>query len=323
VTPECAAFTIATGKPVYLDMAVALARSFRLWHRDHDIGFFLATDKDRADLPRDLADLDLIPLKPGQYGAGFMPKLYLDHIAPAERSLFIDADCLCVGSLAPAFAGFSGHAVTVIGGEICDGDWFGDVAAICRRFGVTSMPRFNGGLYYLERGAACVRVFEMARALVPQYDDIGFTRLRGSPNDEVVMSLAMALCGQEAIEERGDIMNSLLAGPGGVEIDVFKGRAVLSNPKDHPRHNAWYQLEEMRPRLVHFLGTDTNAYPYRQEMIRLNLVDRHGWPIWLATWWAMLSFSVPWLIANRAKQFLRPLYRSLFGPRKIPVSARF
>src|SRR6266851_6927323 len=92
---SCAVFTIATGKPVYLEMAVALARSFRRWHRGDDIRFFLATDKDRSQLPPDLADLDLIPLKPGQYGAGFTAKLYLDHIAPAERSLFIDADCLC------------------------------------------------------------------------------------------------------------------------------------------------------------------------------------------------------------------------------------
>ena len=62
-----AVFTIATGRPVYLAMAAALARSFRLRHRGSDIRFFLATDKDRAELPADLADLDLIRLDPGGF----------------------------------------------------------------------------------------------------------------------------------------------------------------------------------------------------------------------------------------------------------------
>lgn len=134
-----AVFTIAVGKRLYLRMACALARSFRLWHRDQDIEFFLATDADRASLPADLFDLKIIPLKPAQYGEGFSPKLHLDKIAPADKSLFIDADCLCVGSLEQAFADFRGHSVSVIGREISNGEWYGDVAAICRRF---NLPRF-------------------------------------------------------------------------------------------------------------------------------------------------------------------------------------
>src|SRR5437899_582214 len=133
-------------------MAFALARSFKLWHRDGDIPFFLATDAAPGSVPRDLADLDIIPLEPRQFGKGFSPKLHLDKIAPAEKSLFLDADCLCVGPLHSAFEAFRRRAVSVIGREISDGDWFGDVAAVCRSFGVKAMPRFNGGVYYIERG---------------------------------------------------------------------------------------------------------------------------------------------------------------------------
>src|SRR5262249_14873215 len=162
-----------TGKPVYLAMAVALARSFRLRHKGSDIRFFLATDHDRRALPDDLAELDLIPLKPGEYGSGFAIKLHLDHIAPAERSLFIDADCLCVGSLEPAFDMFAGRAVSVIGRPITEGEWNGvDVAAVCRRFAVPAVARFNGGLYYLEPGEMCSRVYAAAREQLPNYDDI-------------------------------------------------------------------------------------------------------------------------------------------------------
>jgi hypothetical protein len=318
-----AVFTLATGNPAYLKMAFALARSFKLWHRNSDIAFFLATDRDRSALPRDLRELNLISLRPSQFGNGFEPKLNLDHIAPAPHSLFIDADCLCVGSLDVAFEAFAGRAVSVIGREISFGEWFGDVAAICKNFGVPAMPRFNGGVYYLERGAPCTRVYESARSLLLQYDEIGFKRLRGCPNDEVIISLAMALHGQKPVPERGEIMNSLLAAPGGLEIDVFGGRAVLRNPRQHPRHNSWYEMEEMKPRLVHFLGSGADTYPYRQEMIRLDLVERSSWPVWLATIWSKLIFSFPWLVCTAIKNCLRPLYRATFGPRSIQARARF
>jgi hypothetical protein len=318
-----AVFTLATGKPVYLEMACALARSFKLWHRDSDIRFLLATDRDRSALPRDLRDLDLIPMRPGQFGSGFEPKLSLDRLAPAPYSLFVDADCLCVGSLDAAFDVFKGRAISAIGREISDGEWFGDVPAICRRAGVSGMPRFNGGVYYLERGNACTQVYETARSLLPRYDELGFKRLRGCPNDEVLVSLAMAVHGQKAVPERGDIMNSLLAAPCGLEIDVFKGRAVLHNPKDHPQRNSWYELEEMRPRLVHFLGSDCGTYPYRQEMIRLQQVSRDGWPTWLATLWSKITFSFPWLAYTALKNTLRPLYHATFGPRAVRAGTRF
>lgn len=323
MNPERAVFTIAIGKPLYLEMAFALARSFRLWHRDNGIRFFLATDAKREALPKDMQDVEIIALQPGQYGKGFSPKLHLDKIAPAERSLFVDADCLCVGSLVKAFESFQGHPVSVVGREISDGAWFGDVATVCRKFYVPAMPKFNGGVYYLEKGEICDRVYQTAGELEPRYDGIGFQRLRGCPNDEVLISLAMAIHGQKPIPEKGDIMNSLLAGPGGVEIDVFKGHALLKNPKGHPKHNPWYELEETRPRLVHFLGTEIASYPYRQEQIRLQLVCEKHWLVWAATLWSKFTFSWPWLVREKFKNLLRPLYHATFGPRKVRSERSF
>jgi hypothetical protein len=318
-----AVFTVAVGKSLYLRMACALARSFRLWNRGNGIEFVLATDADRASLPADLSDLKVIALSPGQYGQGFSPKIHLDKIAPADRSLFVDADCLCVGSLEQAFADFRGHSVSVIGREISNGEWYGDVAALCKKFNLPGIPRFNGGVYYLERGLACERVYEAARELEARYDEIGFVRLRGHPNDEVLVSLAMALHGEKPIAERGDIMNSLLAGPAGLGIDVLKGAALLRNPKGHPRHNSWYELEEMRPKLVHFLGSDINDYPYRQEEVRLDLVCGKGWPGWLATLWANLFCAFPSLLWSKCKDILRPTYHVLFGPRIVRSGRSF
>jgi hypothetical protein len=320
---ERSVFTIAVGKPLYFRMACALSRSFKFWNDHNVIRFFMATDVERGLLPEDLADIEIIPLKPGQYGPGFSPKLYLDKIAPSQHSLFVDADCLCVGSLADAFVAFRGHSVSVIGRGISSGDWFGDVGAICQQFKIPTMPRFNGGVYYLERGGTCQRVYETARELERRYDEIGFVRLRGHPNDEVLVSLAMALHGQKPIPESGDIMDSLLAGPAGLELDVFSGRALLRNPKKHPKHNPWYELEEMKPKLVHFLGRDIREYPYRQEEMRLELVCGKGWPRWWATVWAKVFFSAPWLIWKKCKDFLRPTYHRHFGARAVRGSRTF
>jgi len=320
---ERAAFTVATGKAIYFEMAVALARSFRLWHGCSDISFVLVTDRTRSDLPLDLADLLLVNIRTNEYGKGFTPKLYLDKFAPAKRSLFIDADCLCVGGLEPAFERFAGHAVSVIGREISSGEWFGDTKVICGAFGVPAMPRFNGGVYYLEPGSQCTQVYERARALLPNYDKIGFKRLRGYPNDEVLLSLAMALEGQTPVPERGDIMNSLLAGPAGVSIDTFRGTATLRNPRAHPLHNDWYEMEELRPKLVHFVGADLNSYPYCREIIRLRLVCERHFPRWAATAWALVSFSLPWLMVDQIKRALRPAFHAIFKHREIQSSARF
>ena len=313
-----AVFTVALGSPTYLQMAYALARSFRLWNRGHAIDFYLATDVARRSLPEDLRDLSLIGVTAAEMGLGFSSKLHLDKIAPAPRSLFVDADCLCVGPLEPAFAAFQGRPVSVIGGPISEGEWAGgDVAAICKRFNLEALIRFNGGVYYLEPGPLCTRVYDKARELEPDYESLGFTPLRGARNEEPLLSLAMALHGHSAIPERGDIMNSLLAGPGGLEIDVLKGRAVLFNPKQHPHHNPWYQLEELRPRLVHFLGQAPTAYPYKREIARLDLASRRSWPRWAARLFTALTISFPFMVVSALKDLLRPLWHRTLGPRKI------
>ena len=316
-----AAFTIAVGKPIYIKMALALARSFLRFNRDNGIRFALVTDRPISDRPADLIEIEWIQIAKREFGDGFTPKLYLDRIAPADRAMFIDADCLCVASLAPAFDAFAGRAVAVIGRRIEDGEWFGDVAAIAARLGVTGYPRFNGGVYYLERGESCSAIYETAREILPRYDELGFVRLRSSPNDEVIMAAAMALHGAEAIPETGTIMNTLMAAPGGLSIDVLDGHAVLRNPRSHPAYNAWYTLEEMRPALVHFLGRDVADHPYRTEILVLERVAA-GWPDAAARAYGTVRSKVPWVLGDLAKNLARPLYRAAFGTRGVRATAR-
>src|SRR4051812_48074082 len=89
--------TIATGKTLYLNLAINLARSFYYWNKNENINFYLATDMPDK-LPADVEPyINLIPLREGELGSGFSPKLHLDKLAPAGCTLFIDSDCLVYG----------------------------------------------------------------------------------------------------------------------------------------------------------------------------------------------------------------------------------
>lgn len=317
-----AAFTIATGRPIYLQMAFALARSFRRWNANSDIEFFIVTDAPITVFPGDLKDTKLIGIRDGQYGSGFVPKLHLDKMAPAECSLFIDADCLCVRSLEETFSAFRGHAVSAVGREISTGEWCGDIRIRCQRFGLTAVPRFNGGIYYLEPGERCSRIFQTAREILPSYDDYGFTRLRQSPNEEPLISLAMAIHGEKPIEDTGRIMNCLLDAPAGIELDVLQGRAVLHCPRNHPQRTGWHDLTEMRPAVVHLNAIDVRDYPYSAEVLKLQLIYQRKLPAVLARLWTAIYCTAPSVSLLAAKKILRPLYRLTFGVRKIRANGR-
>jgi hypothetical protein len=317
-----AVLTIATGKPVYVRMAINLARSFKLWHKGSPIRFTLVTDQKHL-LPEDLSDINVIEIEPGSYGQGFSTKLHLDSFAPAEQTLFVDADCLCVGSLETVFERFAGRAVSVVGGTISEGEWFGDVAAICRRFGVASLPKFNGGVYYLEKGEQGRRVYETARELEPLYDDLGLSRLRGRPNDELLMAIAMAVHGETPIPDDGSILSDPQACPGAMHVDVIRGESRLINPPPPaPQHREWYPFTNVSPILVHFLGYHTSAYPYRREELILKLVSARKWAVPFARAYATLARSLPLEGTRLARDLLRPVYRQMFGVRSVSISDR-
>jgi hypothetical protein len=320
---DAAVLTLATGKPVYVAMAEYLARSFLWWHPRSSIRFALATDLPEC-VPADVrARVTVIPLQPKQFGEGFSPKLHLDRIAPAQRTLFIDADCLLVGALEPLFERLRGRSVAVVGGSIASGHWFGDVTSLCQRLGVPSLPKFNGGLYYLERDAVAEQVYAEARRLEAQYDDLGLVRLRGRPNDELLMALAMARHGQTALPDDGTVMSDPQACRGGWKMDVLGGGAWMRNPPPpDPRHQDWYPFTDVTPVIVHFLGGYTEHYPYVREVLRLNLAQRRGWPVAAANAAAWVRCTAPHVAVRWFKDTFRPLYHRWFGPRRVRKSDR-
>lgn len=320
--PGRAVFTIAFGKPIYFTMAFALARSFLRHNRGNGIDFVLVTDRPVSARPADLAVIRWVEVPSGAYGRGFSPKLHLDKLAPAERSMFVDSDCLCVGSLEPAFEVFAGHKVSVVGKRISDGEWFGDVTTIRQKFGLEAYPRFNGGVYYIEPGETARRVYETARAIEPRYDEIGFVRLRGSPNDEVCMAIALEQHGQTPVPDTGTIMNTLIEARSGMIVDVLRGEAVLRNDLGASGSDAFYENAEMRPVLVHFCGLDVANHPYRTQVLLLHLVDAAGWSPTAARGWVAIRSILPFKAVQILKNALRPAYRALFGVRTPKPTSR-
>ena len=315
--------TLAVGKQLYIDMAVALARSFYIWNKDAGIEFYIATDNKKLIAPDVLEWAKVIELRPGELGEGFSPKLHLDKIAPTSQTLFIDSDCLIVKPLSSIFDKMEGKAVSVVGNFISDGEWFGDVRSVCKKVGVDKIPKFNGGLYYLEKSETAAKVYAKARDLEPKYDEIGLVRLRNKPNDELLMALAMALYNLTPLEDTGNYMNDPLACPGKFQLNVFKGQSKLINPPfPNPLHQSWNPNHIVNPIIVHFLGYYTNKYPYTREAFKLKLVFQKGYNILLASMISAIVISIPFFIIESSKNLFRPLFHKLFGYRKIKKSNR-
>jgi len=316
-----AVLTLGLGNPIYMKMAATLARSFRLWHSRSNVRFFIVTDQEER-IPADLNGfVEVVPVEPGQFGEGFIPKLYLDELLPAEQTLFVDADCLITGSLKPVFERFSSRSVSTVGRMISEGDWWGDVAERCEKVGVEEVPLLVGCVYYLRDNSVTREVFETARALKDRYDELGFVRLRGSPADGPLISLAMALHDQEPIPDDGKIKADAMSYPSGIDVDVFEGHSRFWDCTDQEHLTG--TLREARPVICHFNDAHATRDPYTHEVARLRKVQADGWSLWAAGLYAKIRHTIPQRVVRSSKDALRPAYRALFGTRSQGKNARF
>ncbi len=315
-----AVLTIATGKQLYLEMAAALARSFRLWNDPQDIDFIFATDQPDL-IPADLDWVKVYRMKPGEYGEGFSPKLHIDRMSTADATLYIDADCLCVGSLESVFERFSGHAVSAVGKEMNQGEWFGDIRSRCARFEVASIPVFVGALYYFEKGEGATAVFQEARRLEAMYDEIGLVRLRGRPNEEPLISIGMAVNGQSPVPDNGAVKADAMHFPDGIEINVISGYARFINSSGHTQTTS-PDIPAALPVVGHFNDSFGHSLPYTREALVLEGVMARGYSARVAKVRALLRESMPKSIEASTKNFLRPLYRRVLGARKVRRNPR-
>ncbi len=308
--PNRAVLTLATGKKFYLDMAFNLARSFSLWHPGSDIEFYLVTDHD-APTPLDLPFIRRVQKSSTEIARGFSSKLYLDQLAPAAKTLFIDSDCLCVRNLEGVFQRFAGEAVSVVGGMKSEGEWFGDIRSRCQRYRVAAVPVFVGAVYYLEPSVTCTRVFESARLAEQEYDKAGFIRLRGVPNEEPLISVGMAKEGCKPIADDGAVKADAMYWKK-AKMNLIKGQAEV----------AFQDGRKIRPAILHFNCSFVEKPPYINEVLLTKLVRKYKTPRLIADLYVTLTCLIPYNLIKKIKRTLKPAYFKLFGFRKVTQSKR-
>jgi hypothetical protein len=247
--------TIAQGEKRYIEMAKMLALS--LINTNPGISRAILSDAPESEF-KGLYDI-YIPYDES-YGKGFVLKLNLNKFSPYEETIFIDADSLVVSSLDEMIALCKPYSFVVFGNQTNSGEWYMDVAGICRKFNVPSIPLFNGGVYYFRKDAVTNNIYNTARQLKDQYADIGMESFRGMLADEPLMAVALAINQVEAVDDKGKAMRTPIGIQGALAIDVLNG--VCSFNKDG---------EVVEPAIMHFAGDFAYYFHYKRECAKLKM----------------------------------------------------
>ena len=320
-TPTRTVVTMALGGPPYTTYAVTLARSLRRRHTSEEVAFTLVTDRPDAVAAEgvDGLDVEVEAVGEGELGRGFTTKLHLDRFVGGGPTLFLDADCLVVSSLDPTFKLFAGRSFCTVGGSQTDGEWFGDLTARCRRYGVPAVPVFVGALYYMEPGEGLAALFARARALAAEYDEAGFVRLAGLWNEEPLLSVAMAESGLGVLPDDGTTKIDAMDAVGMIAVDALRGgcrvRGLVPRPWRSP------PAGPLAPPVLHFNASFTECPPYTREASALRAVCRNGWAVAGARLAASVA-ALPHYAATGVKNPIRPVYRALFGTRAVRAGDR-
>jgi hypothetical protein len=256
---SCGVITVAFGSPRYIRLAKILAWSLEL--HCPQLPRAIVTDSGDSELAK-LYDICL-PYRT-EWGRGFDYKFFLNDYSPFDRTLYIDCDCLVVRELSHVWQVFADVPFGVEGRQVSDGVFEGDVATICRRLGVKSIPRFNGGMYYFDRSDAAMAVFGTAREVMARYQEFGLNPMaRGFASDEPVIAISLAMHGIEAVDDGGSTMRTPIGIRGPMHIDVLRGYCEFNK-----------EGVEVSPAIAHFADWRSRGFHYNREAMKLALARR-------------------------------------------------
>ncbi|MEH2225245.1 hypothetical protein [Nostoc sp.] len=255
--------TYAYGASYYLEMAKSLARSLRL--HSPNIPRAIVTDSEND---RDLLELyDCVINIRDEYGSNVKQKLHVYDYSPFKYTLCIDSDCIAVRDINFIFDDFKGRSFSVAGNvylQAGDKDTFIDVDDTLKRFNLTKLPRFNGGLYYFEKNDTAKAFFETALELAKDWKKLGISEFRGDgPNDERIFGLAMMLHNQSMFEDNGQMMRTPIGLRGSFNIDAIKGQSTFK------KYN-----QVVSPALVHFACVWGEHPVYHREVAKLKNLEK-------------------------------------------------
>ena len=257
--PDQGVLLMAHTRKSFLGQASDMIRSLRRHSPSTPIALVTQWPKDRR---AQLADI-VIPLTGATVG-DCRPKLDLDTYTPFDRTLYLDVDSLTVGNVEPLFRRFAGSSVAVLGERISRGRWYTDVGRLCAMAGTTHVPKFSGGIIYLEKDDVTAGVFAYSRHLADRYADLDLDTFAGGVADEPLLAVALARVGLEA-QPVADSSWSLLGLSAPPRLDVLAGTAEFM------KHGT-----SVRPVVVHFASLFSERFSlaggyYRRERLRLRL----------------------------------------------------
>jgi hypothetical protein len=271
-------FTFATGKK-YLDMAFALARSYR-YHNGTEIPFYIAS-VNNFRLPPDLHWVRKIFVDEITIGPGLEFKLHLIDIAPTEKSIFIDADSLIYSDVSFLFNMFNTGQPSVIGLKVTEGEWVDeDIKAACLEFGLDYVIRYCGALYYLIKNTAGKQIFDYAMSL--HQSTRRFQRNEKTIYDEPIMALALSKYRVEPLIDDGNIWGDLVHFNRNAQLNVFKGPAEFINIPGSRTYKFWLPQGSYRSKIMHVGSGNHNKKPWLFDAVRLKLYYRYHLPLSLA-----------------------------------------
>lgn len=308
--------SIAVGKEYYLKLSTNLIRSFLNWNRD--IHFLLLTDN--ISYFEEFSNHQMVTIhhmEISEVEKSFTAKFELWNYAMAEENLFIDCDCLIYGNLNFVFDMMRGQHFTAIGENSTDGHFFCNVAEIIKKLHLTSLPKFVGSVYFFKKSAIAKNIFDKAIELKGRYDELGFIRLRGKKNEEPLLAVAMAMYGQQPIEDDGTIKADRMFYEN-CAANVRNGRTLLTNLKA-PINPEYCNLLKSSPVIIHYNDSFSEKAEYLAEQYRLQNYQKH--PIVLAML-TSLVFFLPEAVNLSLKSLFRPLYYRICGPSKLKVNKR-
>ena len=321
--------TIAVGKELYVKYASNLALSFLYWNKNNDIEFKLVTDLPHLIDERIKHRINIIAVKPSDIEIGFSSKLSLINFLNKGANLFIDADCLIYGDVSEVFNQFKHYQISAVGHTITSGlntAFVKNMTTTLNELKLEYFPIICGSVYYFNNEDAKVtsQFFSYAQQLKLKYEDLGLIKLRNTENEEPLFALSMSKFQFKPLKDTGRLKADRMFYEHNMK-NILTGKAYLSNIDDLPIP-LYCKLKEAFPLIIHYNARFTDFYEYKSDVKRLELVILKKYSIKKAEFYVTLFIEWPSIlkikILNLTKETFRPIYRKIFGIRKVKKSIR-
>ncbi|MBO9136781.1 hypothetical protein J5289_21490 [Rhizobium sp. B230/85] len=268
--------TIAIGAKKYIRQAEFLCRSLK--KNMPGIPIAVVTDCESF-----VGNVDFIVPPNSDYSIGAIQKILIDTYSPFERTLFIDSDCIVTKPFNDQLLALRGfeftpameHFVPSTGSDF----YIVDLEKALSLVGGSRFPKFNGGIYYFERGDFARKIFEMAREYAKSPEKLGIKRFDAAGvGDETVIALALAHYHVDNLYfDSGELMRTPTGLEGKITIEPLGGGCSFTGSE------GW-----MAPAICHFAGKYINRSEYylaKQSLMRNVSVQSLGsYQYFLAFW---------------------------------------